>query len=61
MNRWEIWRNRCKVRKVRIKRLKASWLLVAFRMVAIILPGQKFCEATKLQLETPSPGDLEAR
>lgn len=55
MNRWEIWRNRCKVRKVRIKRLKASWLLVAFRTVAIILPGQKFCEATGHVSESPFP------
>ena len=40
VNRWEIWENRCKAKKVRIKRLKASWLLVAFRVAAIILPCQ---------------------
>lgn len=46
VNRWEIWGNRCKARKVRIKRCKASWLLVAFRMAAIILLCQKFWKAT---------------
>lgn len=55
MNRWEILGNRCKARKARIKRVQASWLLVAFRMVAVILSCQKFCRATGCISESPSP------
>lgn len=55
VNRWEIWGNRCKARKVRIKRCKASWLLVPFRVAAIILLCQKFWKATGHISESPSP------